>query len=357
MFRIRLASGAEADYGSVAELAQGIRSGQIPGNSEIFHRTSQRWLPISAHPAWDEAAPRPEEATSLSDGLAQPRPGEPVWGKTVRIYQMYSQSGREIAERRRPTWIAPVVSLCAGSVLVAALAVATAPTMRVPDGVVRPTTGHLRVPGYAPPLTLTTTTSRNWPDAPYTLAERMARTADSAARALTRSFRQLGLTGMLAPERLRSPDSLQSGREALRAFRILLDEYRTTREGLSAAYDDSATVLVTSGTWTGTDQREWNLRVIRPDPPAEQARADSVLTLYDQLFSVLLEEAGSYSWEPGGIQFKTPEDGNSYGRIRNTLEGFVTTRDPLGERLSTPLLLLLPTPADTIPPAVFAATR
>lgn len=357
MFRIRLASGTEAVYHSVAELAQGIRRGQVPGNSEIFHRTSQRWLPISAHPAWDEAAPRPEEATGLNDGLAQPRPGEPVWGKTVRIYQMYSQSGREIAERRRPTWIAPLASLCAGVALVTALTLAMAPSSRVPDGAVRPTMGYTRVPGYAPPAVFATITTRSWPDAPYNLAERMTRAADSAARALADGFRQLGLNGLLAQERLRSLDSVRTGRESLHTFRPLLEEYRATRQGLAEVYDDSASVLVKIGTWTGADRREWSVRAIPPEPAPEQARADSVLALYDELLSLLLDQAGSYTWEPGSIQFKTPEAGDHYQRIRAGLAHFATRRDPYGEPLSTPLALLLPTPADTIPPAVIAAAR
>jgi hypothetical protein len=352
MFRIRLASGEEAEYHSVAELAQAIRNGRVPGNSEIFHRKSQRWLPISAHPAWDEAAPRPEEATGLGEGLAQPRPGEPVWGKTVRIYQMYSQSGREIEERRRPTWIAPVASLSAGLALVTALGFAIAPGSRVPDGTVRPVTTVTRVPGHTPAPALATITARNWPDAPYNLADRMGRAADSAARALADGFRRLGLRGMLTPERLGSLDSLRASRQALQAFRALLTRYREARDDLAVAYDDSATVLVKTGVWTGPDRREWDVRAVAPEPGADRARADSVLTLYDQLFGLLVDQAGSYNWEPAAVRFQTPEAGESYRRMREGLARFSTLRDPYGDKLSPPLALLLPNPGDTIPPAV-----
>lgn len=351
MFRIRLASGGEAEYDSVAELAQAIRNGRVPGNSEIFHRKSQRWLPISAHPAWDEAAPRPEEATGLGEGLAQPRPGEPVWGKTVRIYQMYSQSGREIEERRRPTWIAPVASLSAGLALLTALGFAIAPGSRVPDGTVRPVTTVTRVPGHTPAPALATTTARNWPEAPYNLADRMGRAADSAARTLADSFRRLGLRGMLTPERLSSPDSVRASQQALQAFRLVLDHYRAARDDLAVAYDDSAAILVKTGAWTGPDRREWDVRAVAPEPGPDRARADSVLTLYDQLFGLLVDQAGLYSWEPGAVRFQTPEAGESYRHIREGLSRFSALRDPYGDELSPPLALLLPSPEDTIPPA------
>jgi len=354
MFRIRLTSGEETDYDSVAELAQAIRNGRVPGNSEIYHRKSQRWLPISAHPAWDEAAPRPEEATGLNEGLSQPRPGEPVWGKTVRIYQMYSQSGREIEERRRPTWIAPLASLCAGAALVTALGFAMAPGARVPDGTVRPATTLTRVPGHTPAPALATTTARNWPDAPYNLADRMGHAADSAARALADGFRRLGLRGLLTPERLRSLDSVRTSRQALLAFRPVLDRYRASREDLAVAYDDSALILVKTGTWTGADRREWDLRAVAPEPAPDQARADSVLTLYDDLYGLLLNQAGFYSWEPGVIRFQVLQASDDYRRIRAGLVHFAALRDPYGERLSPPLALLLPSPEDSIPPPVLA---
>lgn len=356
MFRIRLPAGGETEYDSVAALAQAIRGGLVPGNSEIYHRTSQRWLPISAHPAWDEAAPRPEGSMG-QDGLTQPHPGQPVWGKTVRIYQMYSQSGREIAERRRPTWIAPLASLCAVVALVTGLGVALAPTARVPDGAVRPAAVHQRLPGTVPPPAFATVTSQSWPDAPYNLAERMAQTADSAAHSLTQGFRQLGLPNLLAMDRLQSLDSLHAGRDALRAFRDLLDDYRATRTVLAEAYRDSAASLVKIGSWTAIDYREWLVRAVPPEPPAEQARADSVLSLYEGLYRLLVDQAGLYTWEPGAIQFKEPETLDNYQRMRAGLIRFVTPRDPYREPLSASLSLLLPTPGDTIPPAVLAAGR
>jgi hypothetical protein len=179
----------------------------------------------------------------------------------------------------------------------------------------------------------------------------MGRAADSAARALADGFRRLGLKGMLSSQRLSSPDSARASRQALQAFQPVLDHYRAMRDDLAVAYDDSAAILVKTGVWTGPDRREWDVRAVAPEPGPDRARADSVLRLYDQLFGLLADQAGLYSWEPGAVRFQTPEAGESYRRIREGLTRFSTLRDPDANDLSPPLALLLPRPEDTIPPA------
>jgi hypothetical protein len=353
MFRIRLASGEELLFGSVADLAQGIRAGRVPGNAEIYHRMSQRWLPISAHPAWDEAAPPSELGGPSSGSLAPPRSGEPVWGKTVKIYQMYSQSGREIAERRRPTWLAPVASLSAAVALVTALAFVMAPGSRIPDGSVRPTTGTGRTNAPTSSPAFTTSATRTWPDAPYDLARRMTQVADSAERALADSARRWGMAALLAPGRLGSADSVRSGRHAVIAFRRHLAAYRAGRQALVSAYADSSEMLVNAGTWSPTDLREWQVRSIRVESAPEAARTDSILSNLDRLFGLLIDQAGGYTWSPEAMRFRVPEAAEGYDRLRLRLRQLVTPPDPYSERPSPPLALLLPAVADSIPPAAF----
>jgi len=50
MYRIRLASGEEAVYKTVEELAQAVSSGVISPTAEVFHKAGNRWLPINTHP-------------------------------------------------------------------------------------------------------------------------------------------------------------------------------------------------------------------------------------------------------------------------------------------------------------------
>ena len=62
MFRVRLASGEEAVFRSVDELALGIQSGVISPEAMVFHSKVEQWLPITVHPEY--AAAR-ERAASL----------------------------------------------------------------------------------------------------------------------------------------------------------------------------------------------------------------------------------------------------------------------------------------------------
>lgn len=64
MYRIRLATGEEAVYRSVEELALAVSSGVVSPNAEVFHKAAHRWLPIETHPDYRAAlvaAPTPVE--------------------------------------------------------------------------------------------------------------------------------------------------------------------------------------------------------------------------------------------------------------------------------------------------------
>jgi hypothetical protein len=50
MYRIRLASGEQAVYKTVEELAAAVSSGVVSPTAEVFHKAANRWLPINTHP-------------------------------------------------------------------------------------------------------------------------------------------------------------------------------------------------------------------------------------------------------------------------------------------------------------------
>lgn len=52
MYRIRLTTGEEAVFRTVAELALAIRSGVVSPKSEVFHNAETRWLPLETHPEY-----------------------------------------------------------------------------------------------------------------------------------------------------------------------------------------------------------------------------------------------------------------------------------------------------------------
>ena len=65
MYRIKLQSGEESEFGSFEELCFGIVSGIIGPDDEIYHARASKWLPIQTHPDYKRAvaqAPPPSPA-------------------------------------------------------------------------------------------------------------------------------------------------------------------------------------------------------------------------------------------------------------------------------------------------------
>ena len=55
MYRVEVATGEEAVFRTIDELATGIRNGLITPRSRIYHAASQKWLPIEFHPHYKKA--------------------------------------------------------------------------------------------------------------------------------------------------------------------------------------------------------------------------------------------------------------------------------------------------------------
>jgi hypothetical protein len=52
MFVIQLESGQTRGYTTAEELRAAIRRGELGPSSQVYHRTSDRWLPLSVHPVY-----------------------------------------------------------------------------------------------------------------------------------------------------------------------------------------------------------------------------------------------------------------------------------------------------------------
>lgn len=50
--RVRTAAGTELTFASREEFGHAVESGRVTSDSEVFHTRGDRWLPITAHPAW-----------------------------------------------------------------------------------------------------------------------------------------------------------------------------------------------------------------------------------------------------------------------------------------------------------------
>ena len=70
MYLIRLASGREATFPTIQELALAIQRGEVDRDALIFHRRTGDWLPIERHPHFyaqvSDSAQRGPEAGTLA---------------------------------------------------------------------------------------------------------------------------------------------------------------------------------------------------------------------------------------------------------------------------------------------------
>jgi hypothetical protein len=64
MYRIKLTSGDEANYGSIDELAQAVKAGTVTDTAAIYHARAEKWLPIASHPHYKMAKERASPRTA-----------------------------------------------------------------------------------------------------------------------------------------------------------------------------------------------------------------------------------------------------------------------------------------------------
>lgn len=344
MVRVRLASGEEAVFRSVDELALGIQSGVVSGNAQVFHGKSAQWLPITSHPEYVAALELANSMIATEDfGELEPLPtiGELVRGGTVPVYQMVSQSARELAARRRPSWIMPAASAFAGLVLVVGIGAALLSQRESPDEALRPRAALGRAGQGKPSVPAAVDEFRAIRYAPYNLANRLNQAGGQLSRTFSDSIRSLNLGDLLAPTRLRSSDSVAALQAQLRHFRALREGFRAQARALESAYQDSAQQLSASGVWSRPESVEWRARFVHLENAAGSTRTEAALVALESLYALLNAERAGVEFPPGQIRFVRAEAGASYDRLRLTLQDFAELTPADGERFPVPLALLL----------------
>lgn len=357
MFRVRLASGKEAVFETVDELALGIQGGSIPATAEIFHSKTQKWLPISVHPVFEQAAvliPGGVGSAAVVESDLMPlevvNPAELTPGGTVPIYHMISKSGVELAERRRPKWIAPTAGMSAGVVIVTIFAwLFVAGGLGSTQGAPLAASRQLSIPVGTSPFA--TQGIRNWDRAPARLASRMEQSLDSVGQRLANDAGELGLGNLMNASSMATAEAIQASHHALLLFRPLLYRYRTAQRELSRAYSDTAGVLASTGAWTRTDLEEWRVRSAPVEPARDAARGDSLVAALERLYTLMQEQQGSVLVTSEWVRFSVPGAGDEYDALRTKIQRLTMTSVP-GEhhRLSPTLLLLIAVAGDgTLP--------
>jgi hypothetical protein len=349
MFRIRFASGEEASYRTVDDLAEGIRSGVVQATAKIFHAKSQQWLPIAVHPVFEQSAGH-AGAAAVAEARGGSVPPEAIRGGGFQVYHMISQSGIELAERRQPRWVGPVVGLACGLAVVAGLTWLVVPASTATTDTGRPLAAQ-EMGSIVPSNPLSAQATRAWANSPSGLAMRLALAGDSAAMRLAARARQLGLGNLTAAARLGSPSQVQITRGALVNFEAALTVHRALERERAAAYADSAALLAGSGAWTRTDIEEWSRRARPAERAADAARGDSLLVALDRLYAVLFDQEGSYRITADGVRFTSLAAGDHYDDLRTTIRHLAEARDNGGSQSSATLMLLLALVGDAgLPP-------
>jgi hypothetical protein len=338
MFRVQLASGEEAAFRTVEELALAIQSGIITPEARL-HVDGGGWRPITESGAYEEA----QGLVATLAPIESPEPAAPILPtpelsalpSTARIYRMFSRSAQELAERHRPRWI---MRTAAGTAILLLLIAVVALPRR--PGPVRAAHG----PAVADPEGAPTPPAGDTTDAvlagrpPFDLAQRWNRWTDSTNRMFADSARQLGLDALLSRSRLVSAESLRVSEGTLAAFRQLLDHFRAAQVQHEQAYWDSALALEQSGVWSPTDLEEWRTRTPHQEPPLASARADSLNRTLNLLVEFLLAEQGQYDLSGDLAHFSRPEAGQEYDRLRSAL---TLNADTHGLPAEHPLSVLL----------------
>jgi hypothetical protein len=65
MFVVEQGSGKNKGYATAGELGAAIRRGELGPQAKIYHRATDRWLPITVHPEYRRAAAEREEINAL----------------------------------------------------------------------------------------------------------------------------------------------------------------------------------------------------------------------------------------------------------------------------------------------------
>ncbi len=64
MFVVEPGSGKNKGYASARELGAAIRRGELGPQARIYHRATDRWLPITVHPEYRRAAAEREQRSA-----------------------------------------------------------------------------------------------------------------------------------------------------------------------------------------------------------------------------------------------------------------------------------------------------
>ena len=364
MYLIRLASGREATFPTIQELARAIQRGDVDRDALIFHRRTGEWLPIERHPHFyaqvsDEDAPTRDEPGTLASRetldklepiaptpLELPTPvpppptpsREPVKPPPSRAGTLAPATRRpakpepEPESERAPGRIAPEPLaepprrirwrfVFAGLLLVAGALGGLAIGWRLrpaesdaseggyqpappPSSLLRPESTSAE-PGPTPP---TVRPSRDplGPVSAQLLAERRNRAYAASRAQLTSELGQLGFDNVLGVRSFATSEGARAGRRTIASALNVIGQFHRREVMMDRAYRDTAAYQTTRAGWSLAERRSWDGLPSLREPYAAADLAESLLSDADSLLAILAA-AGSYEVRGDTVHFGNAE--------------------------------------------------
>jgi len=378
MFRIKLNNGEETLFLSAEELTDNIRRGAVPSDALIYHAKSDRWIPVTSHPAYRNAqasavtpAPPPPPSTAPPSPAPSERPATTPLPAAAPSSQPPPVS-RPTTPRLRPTGRmvsspAPPSEARNGSrgpaLVLGAIAIVVVAVLGY--RMIRPLRPH---PGSTPQDTSTAPVAPapNGPPAAPAVASGPATSGvqlvklysaafEAARSSLDTVLAQPRLARLFDAGRLASPDSLRATLRALTSAPGAVAGYRGRAAAIEKAFADSSLALAHAG-WTAGDQTAWAARRVLLESPEQIRQADSVLAVLTAAFRILVDQRANYQLGDSAITFRNPEIAGQYRVLREWLEANAGAEhvSPTGPAVLMSLLRVIGTtrlPPLGIPPA------
>jgi hypothetical protein len=377
MYRVRSQSGEEAVYRTIDELALAVQSGVIGPGSEVYHQTTDRWLPIDAHPDYRAVvagdvvvAPKPDGAL---DSLPEPsaEPGVPnaagdraevtsagalpepnlqletyrprvsklrimlaITGATLLVAGTYglrtswpgiAEWMRARAERARTAGMSPPRASATG--LGDSAAAAASDSQSEPQALARELEEAIR--------------RTSPPDRPAGPARRARQPsyfeayADARAE-LDGNLDYVGFRAVFSPSHFTEADSLRAARRMVRAAGNIVRSYHEREVILEQSYRRDSV---------------GDARSLRESFEAAEAE-HLLLSQADSLFGLLLASPGHYQYRDGSVRLSDPALRGPYLSLRDSILSRVASWRDSGETPSRIVMPRLLRAFDLAPPAL-----
>jgi hypothetical protein len=321
MLRIRLGSNDEVQYDTTEQFTAAVRAGAVRADATIFHAKSERWLPVSSHPAFRLAAASMKLPTPAVNAKSRVGTGVTTLVAPAPHYaEPRRQASRGAEGLGRP-------DDARSDYLILGLAT-TLVLIMTALALLRPVTYTPETDGPTREASIGVAWAQSY--LPGTLEIHHAAREASMVNALSDRLHRLRPPAPLLPAAIDSPEILDQAMIRIREARDTIAAFRRRAAGVDRVYFDS------TGRVGQTDAAP--LAPLLGEP-------DSSYALAQALTALLVAERGHYRYSGDGVGFERAVAGAEYGRLLGEFNAAVR------KLKSNPRFSMLPPPLPDLPAA------